>query len=46
MGKIATWAILCLSPLPPLNNIEEQWEKLASINVMGLQHCIEKEGEF
>ena len=46
MGKTAIWTILCLSPLPPLNNVEEQWAKLASGNVMGWQHCIGKEGEF
>ena len=43
MGKTA---ILCFSPLPPLNNIEEQLAKLASSNIMGLQHCIGGEGEF
>ena len=39
-GKTAIWTILCFSPLPPLNNVEEQWAKLASTNVMGSQHCI------
>ena len=24
MGKTAIWTILCFSPLPPLNNVEEQ----------------------
>ena len=46
MGKTAIWTILCLSPHPPLNNVEEQWAKLASSNVMGPQHFIEGEGEF
>ena len=46
MGKTAIWTILCFSPLPPLNNVEEQWAKLASSNVMGSQHCIGGEGEF
>ena len=46
MGKTAIWTILCFSPLPPLNNVEEQWAKLASSNVIGSQHCIGGEGEF
>ena len=46
MGKTVIWAILCLSSLPALNNVEVKWAKLASSNVMGLQHCIEEEGEF
>ena len=41
MGKTAIWTILCLSLVPPLNNVEEQWEKLASSNVIGSEHCIE-----
>ena len=41
MGKTAIWTILCLSPL---NNVEEQWAKLASSNVMSSQHCIRGEG--
>ena len=24
MGKTVIWTIFCLSPLPPLNNVEEQ----------------------
>ena len=37
----------CVSlPLTPLNNIEKQWAKLASVNVMGSQHCIGGKGEF
>ena len=28
MGKTVNWAILCFSPLLPLNNVEEQWAKL------------------
>ena len=28
MGKTAIWKILCFSPLPPLNNVEEHWAKL------------------
>ena len=27
MGKTAIWTILCFSPLPPINNVEEQWAK-------------------
>ena len=46
MGKTAIWTISCLSPLLPLNNVEEQWAKFASSNVMGSQHCREGEGEF
>ena len=34
-----------LSP-PPLKNVEEQWAKLASSNVMDSQHCIGGEREF
>ena len=44
MGKTAIWTILCLSPLPTLNNVEEQCAKLASSNVVGSQHCIGGEG--
>ena len=40
MGKTAIWTILCFSPLPPLNNVEEQWAKLVSANVIGSQHGI------
>ena len=43
MGKTA---ILCFSSFPRLNNVEEQRAKLASSNIMGLQHCIGGEGEF
>ena len=46
MGKTAIWTILSFSPLPPLKNVEEQWAKLASSNVMGSQHCIGGEREF
>ena len=46
MGKTAIWTILCFCPLPPLNNIEEQWARLAPSNVIGLQHCIGGEGGF
>ena len=44
MGKIDIWTMLCLSPLPPFNNVGEQWTKLASSNVIALQHCIGVEG--
>ena len=40
------WTTLCFSPLPPLNNVEQQGAKLASSNVIGSQHCIGGEGEF
>ena len=43
MEKTAIWAILCFSPLPSLNNVEEQWAKLASSNVIS-SHCIAGEG--
>ena len=46
MRKTAVWTILCFSPLPPLNNFEEQKAKLASSNVVALQYCIGGEGEF
>ena len=46
MGKTAVWTILCFSPLPRRNNVEEQQAKLASRNVIGSQHCIGGEGEF
>ena len=46
MGKTAIWTIMCFSPLHPLNNVEEQWAKLASSNVIGSQHCRGGEGEF
>ena len=46
MGKTAIWTILCFFPLPPLNDLEEQSEKLASSNAIGSQHCIGGEGEF
>ena len=45
MGKTAIWTILCLSLLPPLNNVEEQWAKFASSDVIGSQHFIEGEGK-
>ena len=44
MGKTAIWAISSFYPLPPLNNVEKQGAKLASSYVMGLQHCIGREG--
>ena len=44
--KTAVWTILCFSLLPLLKNVEEQWVKLASSNIMGLQHCIGAEGKF
>ena len=44
MGKIAISAILCFSPLPPLNNVDKQLAKLASSYNMGLQHCVGGEG--
>ena len=46
MAKTAIRAILCFYSLSPLNNVEEQWEKLASSYVMGSQHCIGGEGGF
>ena len=45
MGKTAMWRILAFSPLPPLNNVEEQWARLLSSNVVGSQHYIAGEGE-
>ena len=46
MEKTDIWTILCFSPLLPLNNVEEQWAKLVSSNVIGLQHCVGGEGKF
>ena len=46
LEKAAIWTVLCFSPIPPLNNVEEQWVKLASNSVMGSQHCIAGDGEF
>ena len=46
LWKTAIWTILRFSVLPPLNNVEEKWEKLASSNVIGSQQSIEGEGEF
>ena len=46
MVKTVIWAMLCFSPIPPLNNVKEQWVKPASSNVMSLQHCIGREGKF
>ena len=46
MGKTAIWTILCFSPVPPLNNVEEQWAKLSSSNVISSQHCIGGEEGF
>ena len=37
MRKTAIWTILGFSPLPPINDVEEQWAKLESSNVMDLQ---------
>ena len=45
MGKTTIWTIYCFSSLSPFNNVEEQWAKLASSNVMSSQHFIEGEGE-
>ena len=46
MGKTAIETILCFSPLPRLNNIEEQSAELASNNVMGSEDCVGGEGGF
>ena len=46
MRKTAIWAISCLYPLPPLNNVEEQQAKVASSCVMDSQRCIGGEGDF
>ena len=46
MGKTSIWTILCFPPLPPLDNVEEQWAKVASSNVISSQHYIGREGEF
>ena len=46
LGKTAIWIILYFSPLRPLNNVEEQWTKLASSNVIDPQHCLGGEGGF
>ena len=50
MGKTAIWTVLCFSPLPALNNVEEQLAKLASSIVVGSEHFIGAgnggEGEF
>ena len=35
MGKTAIWTIFCFSFLPSLNNVEEQWAKVAPSDVMG-----------
>ena len=40
LAKTAIWTILCSSPLPVLNNVEEHRTMLASTNDMGSQHCI------
>ena len=45
MGKTTIWTIYCFSSLSPFNNVEEQWARLASSNVMSSQHFIEGEGE-
>ena len=37
MRKTAIWTILGFSPLPPINDVEEQWAKLESSNVMDSQ---------
>ena len=46
MGKTAIWTIMSFPPLLPLNNVEEQWAKLASSNVMSSQHCTGGEGGY
>ena len=46
MGKTGIWTILCFSPLPLLNNVDEQWAKLASSNVMGSEHGIGGKGSI
>ena len=46
MGKTAILAILYFSLHPPLYNVEEQWVKLVTSNVMGSQYCIGGEGKF
>ena len=46
MGKTAIWEISCFCSLPPLNNVEKQWAKFVSSNVMGSQHRIGGEGDF
>ena len=46
MGRTAIWTILYFYYFPPLNNVEKQWAKLASVYVMGSQHCVGGEGEF
>ena len=42
----AIWTILCFYSLPPLNNVEKQWVKLASSYLICSQHCIKGEGKF
>ena len=46
MAKTATLIILCLYPLPSLNNVKKRLAKVASSYVMALQHCIGEEDEF
>ena len=46
MGKSALLTIWCFYPLPPFNNVEKQWAKLAPGYAMGSQHCIGEEGGF
>ena len=46
MGKTAIWAILFFYSLPPLNNVEKQRVKFASIYVIGSQHCRGGEGDY
>ena len=40
MGKTAIWTTLYFYPLSPLNNVEKQRAKLASIYVMGSKRTI------
>ena len=46
MEETAIWTILCFYPVPPLNNVEKQWSKVASGYVMGSQHWKGKRGNF
>ena len=45
-GKTAIWTIVCFSLLLPVKNVEEQWAKLASSNVIASQHYIGRQDEF
>ena len=46
MGKMFFGQFCVSLPLSPLKDVEEQWVKLVSSNVMGLQRCIGGEGKF